>query len=183
MNSKYCTYDSVNKIWSGRKRQQIYNTEANAGYLFLQKLIQTPKNTFQISDDTGVELTNADVYERSLKFANFLTQMNLKQGDVVGLIASNSENLVPIIFGCFVIGVAVNPLSILMGVEDIVYMWSKIKPKVIFSDGKIVATVKNAVDKMELHAMICTLINKFEGFQHAQEILDEDFNAEDFEWV
>ncbi|XP_070504931.1 probable 4-coumarate--CoA ligase 3 [Chironomus tepperi] len=182
MNSKFCTYDPVTKIWSGRKRQQIYNIDANAGYLFLQKLIQTPKNIYQISDDTGVELTCADVYERSLKFANFFTQMNLKQGDVVGLIASNSENLVPIIFGCLVIGVAVNPLSIVMGVEDIEHMWSKTKPKVIFSDGKIVGTVKSAVDKMELDAKIFTMIDKVEGFGYADEILDENIDVESYEF-
>ncbi|KAL7013478.1 hypothetical protein ACKWTF_015414 [Chironomus riparius] len=182
MNSKFCTFDPVTKIWSGRKRQQIYNTDANAGYLFLQKLIQTPKNIFQISDDTGVELTCADVYERSLKFANFLTQMKLKQGDVVGLIASNSENLVPIIFGCLVIGIAVNPLSIVMGVEDIEHMWSKTKPKVIFSDGKIVGTVKSAVDKMKLDARIFTLIDKIEGFQYVDEILELDFDVESYEF-
>ncbi|XP_070504880.1 probable 4-coumarate--CoA ligase 3 [Chironomus tepperi] len=182
MNSKFCTYDPVNKIWSGRKRQQIYNTDANAGYLFLQKLIQTPKSIFQISDDTGVELTCADVYERSLKFANFFTQMNLKQGDVVGLIASNSENLVPIIFGCLVIGVAVNPLSIAMGVDEIVHMWSKTKPKVIFSDGKIVETVKSAVDKMELDAKIITMIDEVEGFGFADEILNIDFDVEKYEY-
>ncbi|XP_070507513.1 uncharacterized protein [Chironomus tepperi] len=182
MNSKFCTYDPVNKIWSGRKRQQIYNVDANAGYLFLQKLIQTPKNIFQISDDTGVELTCADVYERSLKFANFFTQINLKQGDVVGLIASNSENLVPIIFGCLVIGVAVNPLSIVMGVEDIEHMWSKTKPKVIFSDGKIIETVKSAVDKMELDAKIYTMIDKVEGFGYVEDILNRDFDVESYEF-
>ncbi|XP_070507515.1 uncharacterized protein [Chironomus tepperi] len=182
MNSKFCTYDPVTKIWSGRKRQQIYNTDANAGYLFLQKLIQTPKSIFQISDDTGVELTCADVYERSLKFSNFFTQVNLKQGDVVGLIASNSENLVPIIFGCLVIGVAVNPLSIVMSVNEIVHMWSKTKPKVIFSDGKIFETVKSAVDKMELDAKIITMIDEVEGFGFADEILNEDFDVENYDF-
>jgi acyl-CoA synthetase (AMP-forming)/AMP-acid ligase II len=181
MNSKFCSYDSVTKIWSGRKRQQIYNTSANAGYLFLQKLIQTPKNIFQISDDTGVELTCADVYERSLKFANFFTQMNLKQGDVVGLIASNSENLVPIIFGSFVIGVAVNPLSIVMAVDDIVHMWTKTKPKVIFCDANIVGTVKVAVDKMELNARIYTLIDKIDGFEFGDEILVDDIDLDGYE--
>ena len=181
MNSKFCTYDPISKVWSGRKRQQIYNIDANAGYLFLQKLIQTPKNIFQISDDTGVDLTCADVYARSLKFAKFFTQQNLKQGDVVGLIASNSENLVPIIFGCLVIGVAVNPLSIVMGVDDIVHMWSKTKPKLIFSDGKIVGTVKNAVDKMELEVKIFTLIDKVESFKYVDEILDKDFDVESYE--
>ncbi|XP_070507519.1 probable 4-coumarate--CoA ligase 3 [Chironomus tepperi] len=182
MNSKFCTYDPVSKIWSGRKRQQIYNADANAGYLFLQKLIQTPKNICQISDDNGVELTCADIYERSLKFANFFTQINLKQGDVVGLIASNSENLVPIIFGCLVIGVAVNPLSIVMTVEDIEHMWSKTKPKVIFSDGKIVGTVKIAVDKMESDAKIFTMIDKVEGFGYVDEILDGDFDVDSYKF-
>ncbi|XP_070504886.1 acyl-CoA synthetase 7-like [Chironomus tepperi] len=159
MNSKFCTYDPVTKIWSGRKRQQIYNSDANAGYLFLQKLIQTPKNICQISDDTGVELTCADVYERSLKFANFFTQMNLKQGDVVGLIASNSENFwMPCDWSCC------------KSVVD------------CHGDGKIVGTVKIAVDKMESDAKIFTMIDKVEGFGYVDEILDGDFDVDSYKF-
>ena len=182
VNSKYCSYDPIQKVWSGRKCTPIYNTEANLGYLILQRLIQSPQNVFQISDDSGIELTNLDIYKRSIKFANFLSKCGLKQGDVVGLNASNSENLSSIMFACFTLGIAVNPLAIVMDVNDICYMWSKTKPKIIFCDGKIVETVKTAVDKMELDAKIFTLIEKVEGFLDVDEILEsESDNVENFE--
>ena len=182
INSKYCTYDPVQKIWSGRKYTSIYNTEANLGYLILQRLIQSPQHIFQISDDTGIELTNLDIYKRSIKFANFLTKSGLKQGDVVGLNASNSENISSLIFACFLLGIAVNPLAIIMDVDDICYMWSKTKPKIIFCDGKIVETVKSAVDKMELDVKIFTLIEKVVGLLSADDILKADNeSSEDFE--
>lgn len=180
MCSKFCSYDPVNKIWSGRALQQIYNTDANVGYLFLQKLIQSPQSVCQISDDTGVKLTNLDVYRRSLKFANFFTKMELKQGDIVGLISSNHENLVPIIIGCLTLGVAINPLYTAMNADDIMYMWCKLKPKIIFSDADVVGTVKSAVDKIGSNPKIYTMMNKVDGFNVADDILNEEFDVEDF---
>ncbi|XP_070495307.1 uncharacterized protein [Chironomus tepperi] len=173
MNCKKSIYDPATKIWSGPRCPPMYNPDANLGYLFMQRLIQQPKSIFQICDDTGVKLTCADVYERSLKFASYFTRHNLKQGDVVGLIASNSENVAPIMFGCFVIGVAVNPISVEMKENEIEHMWGKTKPKIIFTDGKIAAKVKEGVDKIKLDAKIFTLISKIDGFQFVDQILDE----------
>ena len=182
VNSKYCSYDPVQKIWSGRKFTPIYNTDANLGYLILQKLIQTPQSVFQISDNSGIELTNFEIYKRSIKFANFLTRSGLKHCDVVGLNASNSENLSSIVFACFMLGIAVNPLAIIMDVNDIYDVWSKTKPKIIFCNGSVVEVVKSAVNKMELDVKIFTMIEKVEGFLEVDEILDaESDDVEDFE--
>jgi acyl-CoA synthetase (AMP-forming)/AMP-acid ligase II len=182
VNSKYCTYDPVQKIWSGPKITPIYNTDANLGFLILQRLIQSPQNVFQISDDSGIELTNLDIYKRSIKFAKFLTKAGLKQGDVLGLNASNCEHIVPIMFACFILGIAVHPLALVMDVKEICYMWSKTRPKIIFCDGKIVEKVKVAVEEMELDAKIYTVIEKVEGFLSADDVLKaEDDNVEDFE--
>lgn len=71
--SKICTFDPGTKIWSGLKVPLIYNTDANLGYLILQRLIQTPDRLFQISDDSGTCLSNSDIYQRSLKVANYLS--------------------------------------------------------------------------------------------------------------
>ncbi|KAL7014622.1 hypothetical protein ACKWTF_016033 [Chironomus riparius] len=180
INSKYCSYDPVQKIWSGRKCTPIYNTDANLGYLILQKLIQSPQSVFQISDNSGIELTDFDIYMRSIKFANFLIKSGLKQGDVVGLNVSNSENLSSIIFACFTLGIAVNPLAIVMDVNDICSIWLKTKPKIIFCDGKIAKKVKSAVDKMDLDVKIATLIENVAGFQWIDEILEVE--CDDFEF-
>ena len=180
--NKYCTYDPAQKIWSGQKLTPIYNTEVNLGYLILQQLIQSPQNIFQVSDDSNLELTNLDVYKRSIKFANFFTKTGLKQDDVLGINASNSEHLAPLFFACFTLGIAVNALATIMDVDDICYMWSKTKPKMIFCDGKIAEKVKISVGKMELDAKIYTVIDKIEGFISADEILEaENGNFDDFE--
>lgn len=181
MNSKHNYYDPATKIWSGKFRHPIYNTEANVGYLFFEKLIQNPQNVCQISADTGKQLTNSEMYEKSLKFAKHFKDSNLKQGDVVGVIARNCENLAPMILGCFVLGIAINPMSVMMGVDEIVYNWSKNKPKVIFSDEKIVNTVKQAVDEMKLNAKIYTLMKKVDGFGDVNDILSMDYDVSTFE--
>ena len=178
--SNFNYYDPVTKIWSGKPRTPLYNPEANLGHLILQKLIQSPKNVFQVSDDNGVQMTNFETYRRSIKFADYLTKAGLKQGDVVGTIVSNNENLAPLMFGCFIIGVAVNPLSIIMNENDIGFMWEKTKPKIVFCDGKIVAIVKSALEKIGSDAKTYTMIEKIEGFSFVEDILNIKLDIEKF---
>ncbi|XP_070508337.1 uncharacterized protein [Chironomus tepperi] len=180
--SKFIYYDKVNKVWNGKPHTPVYNPEANLGQLILQRLIQTPKNIFQVSDDNGVQLSNFEAYRRSIKFADYLTKAGLGQGDVVGTIASNHVNLAPLIFGCFTIGVAVNPLAVIMNEDDIGFMWNKTKPKIVFCDGNIAGMVKSALDKIGSDARIYTLDVKIDGFEFADDILNVKLDIEKFEF-
>lgn len=179
--TKFNYYDSVNKIWSGKPRIPLYNPEANLGQLILKNLIQSPKKIFQVSDDSGVQLSNFETYRRSIKFADYLTKAGLIQGDVVGTIVSNNENLAPLMFGCFIIGVAVNPLAIIMNEADIGFMWEKTKPKIVFCDGIIAIAVKSALEKIGSDAKIYTMIDKVDGFEFVEEVLNVKLDIEKFE--
>lgn len=177
---KNCTYDPVEKVWKGRPFTPLYHTEGNLGHTILSRLRQNPEQVFQVSDDTGVELTNSEIYSRTLKFANHLTGLGVKQHDVVGLIALNSENVAPLIFSCLSIGAAVNPLSMLMNEKDIVYHWSKTQPKVVFIDAAFYPVVSKAFSEMNLDTKIYSLIERVNGYPFADDILEEPYDVEEY---
>ncbi|KAL7025587.1 hypothetical protein ACKWTF_013550 [Chironomus riparius] len=165
------TFDPINKIWSGLKLKPLYNSDQNLGYLILQILQQTPDSVTQISADTGVSVTCQQMYDRSIKIAKYLTTCGMKEGDLIGLVAANTENLAPIVFASFTLGLPVNPLSPAMNEKDIVQMFSMTKPKMIFCDAENVKIVQNAVDEMKSEAKILTVMNKIDGYKCATEIL------------
>jgi len=177
------TYDPVNKIWSGPKVPPIYNPDQNLGQLILKVLQQIPDSVAQISADTGVSVTCQQMYDRSIKIAKYLTKCGMKEGDLIGIVTANTENLAPIVFACFTLGLPINPLSPIMNEKDIIQMFSMTKPKMIFCDSENVKVLQNAVDEMKSEVKILTVMDKVDGYECATVILKEmegDF-VEDFE--
>jgi len=167
------TYDPVNKIWSGPKVPSNYNPDQNLGHLILKVLQQTPGAVTQISADTGVSVTCQQMYDRSIKIAKYLTKCGMKEGDCIGFIAGNSENLAPIVFACFTLGLPINPLAPAMNEKDIIQMFSMTKPKMIFCDAENVKVLQNSVDAMKSEAQILTVMDKVDGYECSTVILKE----------
>ncbi|KAG5670851.1 hypothetical protein PVAND_001085 [Polypedilum vanderplanki] len=173
------TYDKATKVWSGPKVPPIFNPDQNLGQLIVKVLEQTPDAETQISADTNVSVTCGEMRERILKFAVHLNNFGLKQGDVIGVVAGNTENIAPVVFACFLLGLPVNPLAPIMIESDIVQMFSKTKPKMIFCDEKNLRTVQNALDMMKSEAKIYTVMEKVDGYECVTEILKNDIKFED----
>ncbi|KAL7025584.1 hypothetical protein ACKWTF_013547 [Chironomus riparius] len=167
------TFDPVSKIWHGPKVPSIYNPDQNLGQLILKILQQTPDSVTQISADTGVSVTCQQMYDRSIKIAKYLTKCGMKEGDLIGFVTANTENLAPIVFASFTLGLPVNPLAPVMNEKDIVQMFSMTKPKMIFCDVENVKVVHNAVNLMKSEAAVMTVMDKVEGFECVTEILKE----------
>ncbi|XP_070502824.1 luciferin 4-monooxygenase-like [Chironomus tepperi] len=166
-------FDKANKIWHGPKIPPIYNPDQNLGQLILKVLQQTPDSINQISADTDVSVTCQQMHDRSVRIAKYLTKCGMKDGDVIGFVATNTENLAPIVIACFALGLPVNPLSPIMNEKDIVQMFTMTKPKIIFCDADNVKVVKNAVDEMKSEAKVLTVMDKVDGYECVTEILKE----------
>ncbi|KAL7025583.1 hypothetical protein ACKWTF_013546 [Chironomus riparius] len=111
------------------------------------------------------------MYNRSIKIAKYLTKCGMKNSDLIGIMAGNSENLAPIVYACFALGLPINPLAPAMNEKDIVQMFSMTKPKMIFCDAENVKVVQNAVDEMKSDSKILTVMDKVDGYECATEIL------------
>jgi 4-coumarate--CoA ligase len=174
------SYDPVEKIWSGELFESIYNPDQNVGHLILKILQQTPEKVTQVSHETNVEVTCGEMYKRTIKMANFIANLGLVQGDVVGFMACNSENLAPVIFACLSLSLPINPLHESMHKNELAQLWGKSKPKMIFCDGNLINLVKSTTTELKLNAKICTFMEKVEGYQFVDEIINENFNVEGF---
>ena len=177
------SYDPANKIWKGAKAIPFFNPEQNVGYLVLKILEQTPHAVTQISADTGVSVTCQQMYDRSIKIAKYLIKCGMKEGDLIGFVTANTENLAPVVFACFTLGLPINPVSPIMNEKGIVQMFSMTKPRMIFCDAENVKVVQNSVNEMKSDAKILTVMDKFDGYECASEVLREmeDENVYDFE--
>lgn len=168
----FATYDRSNKVWCGPHHQTIFNPSASLGYLILNEFRKTPERITQVSADTGVEVTCHEMRQRTIKMVKHLQTLDLKQGDVVGIMASNSEYLAPVVFACFTLGLPINPLSPVLMESDIVHMYSKTKPKIIFCDAAVTQSLQDSVNKIEeIKPVIYTLIEKVAGYDFVQEVL------------
>jgi 4-coumarate--CoA ligase len=165
-------YNVETKVWSGPEVPPIYSPDQNLGQLIVKVLEQTPSEVTQISADTGVSVTCGKMRNRILKIAAHLSGLGLKQGDVIGVVAANTENLAPLVFACFLMGYPVNPLAPIMVESDIVQMYSKTRPIIIFCDSNNVETVQAAVTEMKSGAEIFTITEKVDGYRCVTEILE-----------
>lgn len=175
------SYDPINKVWSGPRRTSIYNEDANLGFLILSVIKSSPNRVFQVCDDTGAEMTSQELYKRTIKVVRFLTKLGLKQNDAVGCVAEDSENLSPVTVACLLLGLPISPLSPMMNENDIIYMFGKTKPKIIFCDPSEIEKVKNVVKKLDVDCKIFTFKERVEGFQFVDDIIAAgDGNINDF---
>lgn len=76
--------------------------------LFVQDL--NPDGVCQISADTGIEVTNRQMRQRTLSLAENLRAEGYKLGDVLAIAAKNSEHVAPVVFASLLLG---TPLSCL----------------------------------------------------------------------
>lgn len=167
------TFDPITKVWSGHKLKPLYNCEQSIGQLILRLFQQTPELVTQISADTGVSITCQQMYDRSIKIAKYLRKCGIKEGDLIGFVAANTENLAPIVFACFSSGFPINPLSPILNKNDIVQMFSMTEPKIIFCDAENVKTVQSAVDEMKSEVKVITVMEKVDGYECATEIMKD----------
>lgn len=173
------TFNPQKKIWCGSKFHMMLNPDAGLGHLILNVLKNTPELVTQVSDDTKVEVTCYEMRDRAIKMSSYLNANGYKQGHVVGFIAKNSENIAPVVFACFALGLPVHVLSTEMNEVEIVSMYSKTKPKLIICDADIFSRSEAAVKKLNHRPEIYTLRGKVDGHKFVDDILSNR-NADDF---
>lgn len=179
-------YDNENKVWkpkSSSKSNGLFNGENGLGFIILELFRNTPERITQVCADNGVEMTCYEMRVRTIKITSHLIKCGYEQNDVVGIIASNSENLAPVVFACLTLGMPINTLAPVMLESDILQMYSKTRPKVVFCDADIIETLKSAMEKIKLDCEIITLRHKVKGFQFVDELLNETIiDEEEFEY-
>lgn len=180
------TFNPQTKIWTGDVGAYKYPLDTYLGEKLLEALDQTPDRVLQINHEEGVELTCAEAKLSSIRVAQNLQRIGIKSDDVIGFVCRNSGNIVPLLYGCVLIGAPVNPVHCLFSKERIMEVFSKTRPKLVFCDYYLFDNVKEALHEIKVNAMIFTLFKKIPVVPHVNELLvptgaEYHFTPEKFE--
>lgn len=168
------TYDENTKIWSGPQiHNPFLNSQSSLGEMILKSLKAEPDRIIQISHDEGQELTCKEFLSLSIRSAQNLTKMGLKQGDVIAFLAKNSTKLAPLLHGCIFNGLPVNPIYPESTKADIVRMLKITKPKVVFCDPECMLKLKKSIFELNYRPQIFTMIEEVDGFPYVDELFEE----------
>lgn len=174
------SFDSKTNIWTGPRFPPSYNDNVSIGQLIFLNLTRHPKNIQQINDTEKTTLTNENVLDLSKRFALQYLDMGLKSEDVIGVIASNTTYLMPVLFASFFVNVPCHNLDVSFDKETVKHCWSKTRPKVIFCDGHVYSIVKEVVAELNLDCDIFTLNQHIKGVQSIEDLLSSVKSVDNF---
>jgi 4-coumarate--CoA ligase len=174
------TYNPETRTWKGPVVPSIYNTNIGVGQLVLRVFENSPGFVSQINADTDKRTTCFEMRMRIIRIAIQLSKLGYKKGDIVAIMASNSEFCGALAFACFVLGMPVNFLSPNFNKADIDHMLGITHPRLIFCDSNLVGIMKRAVADLNLASPIYTLLEKIEGYGFLEDFLVETKDESDF---
>ncbi|CRK97983.1 CLUMA_CG011355, isoform A [Clunio marinus] len=165
------TFNTRSKIWTGDVGAYRYPLDVYLGEKLLEALDETPERILQINHEENSKLTCKDAKLSSIRVAQNLQRLSIKPDDVIGFICRNSGNVIPLIFGCLLIGVPVNPLHVSYTKDKIKHMFGLTRPKLVFCDHDLFETTKEALHEIKNNAMIFTLLKKIPVVPYVNELL------------
>lgn len=166
-------FDPVTKILHGKKLPQIYNPNVSVGQVILSILFKHPQKIIQICDDDGIEITTNQMSDMMTNIAKNLYRLGFRGGDIAGLIAANTTYLAPVIFGCLLLRVPMNPIDKSFNVNQIVNIFRETQPKIVFCDHDVVDKLMAALGILESEATIVILTERIEGLLHVSNLIIE----------
>lgn len=141
---------------SRQKRTNIYSNDSNILIKLSIFLCHFPRNRKQISDDNGKSLRFDEIRSRSIRAAQNLRARGYEKGQILGIIATNSHHLSPIVFAAFYLGCPINTLDPTFGKADMKHMLNTTKPQAIFCDTNVYDLVKQCLAELGNGAQVFT---------------------------
>ncbi|XP_055390017.1 uncharacterized protein LOC129618997 [Condylostylus longicornis] len=159
-------YDAEQKIWYGPKIQSNSNIDnKSAGEFILSILEEVPDKVIQISANNGIQITGKQMHTLSIRACQNLQLNRLKQNDIIGIAASNSHYLAPIVFGSYLCGTTLSTLDPSFRKDEIKHIYSFTKPKIIFCDPENYEAMKDSNAELNLNASIYLMKGNVEGVE------------------
>lgn len=174
-------YDPATKIWRGNNTPPLYNPNQSLGAFLLSVLNRSPHQIAQISADTGVRLTCAEIRLRTIRVAQNLTRMDYGQGNIFSMAIRNEENAAPVLFACFALGIPVNTLDASFERDDLSHMLNLIRSQVVFCDRDTWPEMKVALEMTKNDAVVFIFgEGGVEGCRHVNDLLVETGTEDQF---
>lgn len=177
------SFDEKTNILHGEKVPPRFPVELHISELISINLRKTPNRVVQIYEENGSELTCDALRLSAIRIAQNLAKLGIRDGDVIGFVCSNSENLFALVIGCIFLGAVANPIELEHGKDENTAMWGATRPKFVFCDADVYDKVRLVLDGLENHASICTLMDRKAGVLFVDDILAPTGYEEDYQSI
>lgn len=164
-------FNPETKVWKGLELPWPFPLDVHISEIVLDGLKKTPKKLTQISADDGTEETCDDLRLKIIRFAQNLKRLGIKDEDVVGVVCSNTVDLMAYVNGIIQLGAIVNPMSVEHSTDDLINMFKQTQPKLVICDSDVYEKVHEALRKLEYNLPIYTARNEIEGVPFADDLL------------
>ncbi|XP_017864006.1 PREDICTED: 4-coumarate--CoA ligase 3 [Drosophila arizonae] len=148
-------FDKYTKVWSGPRPAHFFDADCSIGKILFAFMRNHPASLCQICDTEGTALTNGEAISFAIRIAQQLKAMNLRQDDVVGIAATNTTYLMPVVLGCLLNGTPFHAVSPWHDEPTFKHLFCITRPRIIFCDGTVYDRL-SAIAKM-LKAPVYTL--------------------------
>ncbi|KAJ8717672.1 hypothetical protein PYW07_005602 [Mythimna separata] len=156
------------------------------GKLILHSLQDDPEFLLQIDGATGESETNSSALDRSIRCAVSLTNLGLKKGDVMVIMAPNHIHYCIPHNAAMFLGIMVASIDATLGVYELEQLFQTSRPKIIFGQSEKAAEITKALALSEVEATVVTF-NEGSNYPTLAEFLKEadddavkDFKPADF---
>ncbi|KAH8299912.1 hypothetical protein KR044_007387, partial [Drosophila immigrans] len=164
------TYNEKDNIWSGAKRNSIFNYDTSVGRIILATMRNWPKNVIQVSKNSNEKLTNAEAITWAIRIAQYLKKRGLNHKDVIGISAKNTTYVMPLGIACLMNCTPFHSVNSMLDEDTIKYVFELTKPSVIFCDGQEYDKIHSATRGW--HPEIFTMVDHIEGVPKIETLLD-----------
>ncbi|KAJ8717060.1 hypothetical protein PYW08_005459 [Mythimna loreyi] len=145
------------------------------GKLILHSLREDPDFLLQIDGATHESETNGSALDRSIRCAVSLTNLGLKQGDVMVLMAPNHiDYCIPHNAAMF-LGIMVASIDATLGVYELQQFFQTSRPKIIFHQSEKAVEIKKALALSEVDVKVVTF-NEGSNYPTLAELLKDADN-------
>ncbi|XP_065363972.1 uncharacterized protein LOC135957205 isoform X2 [Calliphora vicina] len=128
--------------------------------------------------------TNKEILTLSIRVAQHLEKLKIKQSAVIGICAGNSDFLAPLVFGCMFRGLTISTLDPSFDKDGIKHIYSITKPKLMFCDGSAYDKIKESFVECGLASTkIVTVRDHIEGVPSLERFLKETGTENEFRCV
>ncbi|KAG5680303.1 hypothetical protein PVAND_009820 [Polypedilum vanderplanki] len=177
MQSKF---NSNTKIWHGPSYTHPFPMDYMLSDYIYEKLCSDSENIVQINADDDSKLKAKELKLMSIRVAQNLVKIGVKEDDVVGMITHQSHFTTSFILGCVFMGALPNPLDENLSESDIRIIYKQTKPKIIICDDKAIYKLESALENVDFEFVIYSTSREHEKYQSTKIFLNPTNVEENF---
>lgn len=119
----------------------------------------------------------------TIRVAQNLQKRGFKSHQVFSFIAANSEHLVPVFLASICLACPVVPLHTMLSKDEIVRIWVKTKPTVVFCDTNSYHEMNEALKELKWNVKVFTFGGQIGGVESVENLLVETSDENNFKYV